>query len=95
MARYTGLAVAGPRTRPRPHGRTPFEMLAQAAGARRRDLRHIDLRGVRVLVVEDHADSREMLRQIVESFGAKATIAADGREALATAAWLRPDLVFC
>jgi CheY-like chemotaxis protein len=36
-----------------------------------------------------------MLRQIVESFGAKVAVAADGREALRMAGWLRPELVFC
>lgn len=36
-----------------------------------------------------------MLRQTVESFGAKVEVAADGREALACAGWFRPDLVLC
>jgi CheY-like chemotaxis protein len=55
----------------------------------------LDLKGVNVLIVEDHADSSDMLRQIVEWFGASVAIAADGREALATAGWLRPDLILC
>jgi CheY-like chemotaxis protein len=55
----------------------------------------LDLTGVTVLIVEDHEDSREMLKQTVESFGAKVEVAADGREALACAGWFRPDLVLC
>jgi CheY-like chemotaxis protein len=55
----------------------------------------LDLTGVTVLIVEDHHDSREMLKETIESFGAKVEVAADGREALACAGWFRPDLVLC
>ena len=48
-----------------------------------------------MLIVEDHSDSREMLREIVQSFGAKVVIAADGHEALSTIGWVRPDLILC
>jgi CheY-like chemotaxis protein len=88
-------ADAGPQPRPPPRGRTPAELPANAAGAHRITPKDLDLSGVSVLIVEDHADSRDMLRQTVESFGAKVAIAADGREALATAGWLRPGLVLC
>jgi CheY-like chemotaxis protein len=88
-------AVSTVRKRPPHHGRTPAELLANAAGAHRVKPADLDLSGVTVLIVEDHADSRDMLRQIVESFGATVAIAADGREALATAGWLRPGLVLC
>jgi two-component system CheB/CheR fusion protein len=54
-----------------------------------------DLRGVTVLIVEDHDDSREMLSQIVESFGATVILAADGRAALRKVGWIRPNLVLC
>ena len=85
---------ADPTSRRRhPHGRTPAELFGNAP--HKVTPADLDLHGVTILIVEDHEDSREMLRQIVESFGAKAAVAADGREALATAAWLRPELVFC
>ena len=81
------------RAHPR-RGRTPDELLAHAATVQPKASR-LDLRGVTVLIVEDHADSREMLRQIVESFGATVILAADGREALTTVGWVRPNLVLC
>src|SRR6266545_857970 len=55
----------------------------------------LDLRGVTVLVVEDHPDSRDMLRQVVESFGASVAVAADGRQALGAISWMKPDLILC
>jgi CheY-like chemotaxis protein len=93
MARLAAAVRAGQKPRSRPHGRTPGELFANAARAR--NAANLDLSNITVLIVEDHADSREMMRQIVESFGANVAIAADGREALATAGWLQPDLVFC
>jgi CheY-like chemotaxis protein len=77
--------------RPRPPRRRP----PSRKGRRRSASAPLDLSGVTILIVEDHEDSREMLRQTIESFGAKVAVAADGREALATAGWLRPDLVLC
>ena len=68
------------RRRPRPIG---------SFGAR------LNLEGLTILVVEDHDDSRDMLRQLVESFGAKVAIARNGYEALATALLRKPDLVLC
>ena len=41
-----------------------------------------DLRGIRVLVVDDAADTREMLRVVLERFGADVTTAASARETL-------------
>ena len=51
------------------------------------------LHDIRILIVEDHDDSRELLRQIVVSFGATVRVAADGHEALAIAAAWTPDLI--
>ena len=73
--------------RPRPRSRS--------RKARKPSPPPLDLRGVTVLIVEDHQDSRELLRQTIESFGATVEVAADGREALACAGWFRPDLVLC
>jgi len=48
-----------------------------------------------VLIVEDDPDSRDMMRQVVESFGATVAVAADGRGALRIGSWMRPDLILC
>lgn len=53
----------------------------------------LDLTGIQVLVVEDDPDSADMLRQMVESFGATVLLAANGEEALAAIEQLRPDLI--
>ncbi len=53
------------------------------------------LHGARILVVEDHDDSRELMRQIVESFGATVRVAPEGHEALMIAAAWTPDLILC
>jgi CheY-like chemotaxis protein len=91
-----GAAVPGGGKRRKPHhGRTPAELLAHAASARRAKTHKLDLRGLTVLVIEDHEDSRELLRQIVASFGATVVVAADGREALRTVAWVKPSLILC
>jgi CheY-like chemotaxis protein len=91
---YAAAVLAGPRPRKRTHGRTPSELVARASSARGTASR-LDLGGVTVLVIEDNADSRELLRQMVDSFGAKVVVAGDGREALRTVAWVKPDLILC
>jgi CheY-like chemotaxis protein len=49
---------------------------------------------VKVLIVEDDADVREVLQFSLEAEGQPVAVAADGAEALALAASLRPDVVF-
>src|SRR5437762_2394637 len=94
MARYATV-FAGRQRRREHHGRTPAEMLANAASAERAPASELDLAGVSVLIVEDHADSRELLREIIASFGANVVVAEDGREALRTVGWVKPDLILC
>lgn len=53
------------------------------------------LRGRTVLIVEDHEDSRDVLRMVLESCGATVQLARDGEEGLARIAEQRPDLVLC
>jgi len=43
----------------------------------------LDLQGMKVLVVDDNATSREILKEILESFSFEVTLAASGEEALA------------
>ena len=51
------------------------------------------LDGTLILVVEDHADSRDVLRQFLESLGAKVLLAGDGIEALHILEARVPDIV--
>jgi CheY-like chemotaxis protein len=53
------------------------------------------LSGVKILVVEDHPDSREVARRMLAFRGALVTVAADGAEALRKIAKDRPDLILC
>ncbi|HXG64405.1 MAG TPA: ATP-binding protein [Blastocatellia bacterium] len=69
---------------------------AGEAGPDTADVPQPDLHGKRVLVVDDEADAREMLRVIFEQWGAGVTTAATVREALAAfnaQAGERPDLL--
>jgi CheY-like chemotaxis protein len=47
------------------------------------------------MIIDDHADSRDVLRQMVEALGARAIVAEDGRAALGLLAAAAPDLIFC
>jgi CheY-like chemotaxis protein len=51
------------------------------------------LEGVLILVVEDHTDSAELLRQLLESHGAEVLLAGDGIEALKNLERRIPDIV--
>jgi PAS domain S-box-containing protein len=53
------------------------------------------LHGVRVLVIEDHADSRELITEILRQQGAEVTTADDVRHALMAARRMQPDIVIC
>ena len=46
-----------------------------------------------VLVVEDHADTRDLLRFVVESLGHRAIEAADGEAAVRMVEGIMPDLI--
>lgn len=51
------------------------------------------VRGLRVLIVEDDADSRDFLHWAVEAFGAEVIDACDAREAFARLLAEHPDIV--
>ncbi len=50
-------------------------------------------RSATVLVAEDHLDSRDAMRSLLEAFGFRVLVAANGREAVNLALEHRPDLV--
>jgi signal transduction histidine kinase len=52
-----------------------------------------DLRGVRVLVVDDDRDALEMVRQILEAAGADVSLADSAQAALETIGAVRPDVL--
>jgi CheY-like chemotaxis protein len=55
------------------------------------------LDGLTILVVEDHADSRELLRQVLEPLASRVVLAGNGYEALAVLRTERPppDVILC
>jgi len=52
-----------------------------------------DLSGLRILVIDDEADSRGMMRRLLESCGAESCEAAQAPEGLRLALELPPDLI--
>lgn len=48
----------------------------------------------KILVVDDEADSLEIIRLILENEGYKVQTASDGQEALSKASQQKPDLIF-
>jgi CheY-like chemotaxis protein len=52
-------------------------------------------KGVTVLVIEDHEDTRVLFGRMLESLGVRALVARDGYEALGVMARYPPDLVLC
>jgi len=50
-------------------------------------------RTARILIAEDHRDSREALRILLESVGFEVSVASDGRDAVDLALLVRPDLI--
>jgi two-component system CheB/CheR fusion protein len=51
-----------------------------------------DVSGVKVLVVEDNADTRDMLRTLLDTYGYQVSDAGDGRAAVAAIERERPDV---
>src|SRR5437899_2047025 len=57
------------------------------------DVRPVSLRGVRVLIVDDEADARELMRMILRSSGADLLAAACAEEALEQVEQWHPDIL--
>ena len=53
------------------------------------------LRNLKILAVDDHDDTREFLRVILERHGAETTVVSSGKEALEALKILRPDVLLC
>ena len=53
----------------------------------------VDLRGLRVLVVDDEPDARELIGQLLREHGAQVDVAASAAEALLALQRIRPDLL--
>jgi CheY-like chemotaxis protein len=51
------------------------------------------LNGIRLVLVEDHADALEVTRRILELHGAEVATGANGQEGLVALRILRPDVV--
>jgi PAS domain S-box-containing protein len=80
------LAVHGLQDKERVHPRS-------AITANPFDVRGISLAGAKVLVVDDEADAREMVRRVLIAAGAEVAVAASSREALATLEQFKPDVL--
>jgi CheY-like chemotaxis protein len=59
------------------------------------DMPRARYRGITVLIVEDHHDSREALRLTLEAAGVKVLEARDGADALQVLGTQRPHLILC
>lgn len=86
------------RQRQGPHGRGragPGPRRLPFAPRRQIDLSAPRLDRLTVLVLEDHLDSREMLRQMLQDLGATVVSAGDGWEGLHVLRAERPDVILC
>jgi CheY-like chemotaxis protein len=54
-----------------------------------------DLSGLQVLVVDDDADSRDLIAMILDQFGARVKITASAEAALAALKEFTPDVLLC
>lgn len=59
------------------------------------ELAEVDLSGIRVLVVDDDADTRDLMTEILSGRGAEVASAATGKQALAKIDSSGPDVVIC
>ncbi len=66
---------------------------ARPAGARVRDLGCVELRGLRVLVVDDQPDARELAARVLAECGAEVVTAASASEALPLVERMRPAVL--
>jgi CheY-like chemotaxis protein len=53
------------------------------------------LKSIKVVAVDDNADSRELLKAILERSSAETTVVSSGQEALAAIKNVHPDVLIC
>lgn len=70
-----------------------IDAVGKDARKTRTDTPPLSLSGVRVLVVDDDADSRNFVKRLLEDYGAQVQLAASADEALTRFATQRPDVV--
>ena len=86
------MAVLSPApTEPLPFHSTPHARPSTAAGDG--SIRPRTSGGATVLIAEDHEDSRDALRTLLEAFGYQVRVAGNGFEAVADARAHHPDLI--
>lgn len=76
-----------------PLGERPARPASAASTARGRDGESADLRGLRVLVVDDEADGRELIKRVLADRNAEVTTAETAAEALALLPRIRAQLL--
>ncbi|HEV3077584.1 MAG TPA: response regulator, partial [Thermoanaerobaculia bacterium] len=76
-----------------PHGATPATLAATAAAAAAAAAAAVDLGRLKLVVVDDEPDTREILSEILYAAGATVATAASLTEALALCDHFRPDLL--
>jgi PAS domain S-box-containing protein len=69
----------------REHPTTPAAVAAEAVW--------FDLSGVRILVVDDEADARELIKRVLAHYGAEVRVAAGALQALELLSSYRPDVI--
>jgi CheY-like chemotaxis protein len=70
-------------------------VVSEASASVPNDLDVRPFTGIRILVIEDHEDSRDALRQVLELLGATVYAAGNGGDGLAIAEQDPPHLVLC
>jgi PAS domain S-box-containing protein len=71
----------------------PIPAVRHAAGAASATSEPASLEGVKVMIVEDEEDTREMLEHALQSYGASVIVAASAAEALQQIAGNQPDIL--
>jgi PAS domain S-box-containing protein len=74
-----------------------FELTLPLSDSRppRREQKHCKARASRVLVVEDNEDAAALLCKLLTAAGHEPRVAHDGKEGLAVAKTMKPDIVLC
>ena len=72
-----------------------FELLGERTLTEQKGMPDSRLESIKVVVVDDDPDTRDLLKAILERSGAEATVVSSGQEALEAIKKLRPDILVC